>query len=1138
MAEHSSSYSEILRRLEEVYKKQNLVSLLYGLFAALLVAIVLFLIAVVSEQLMTFNTTGRTILFGMVALGVVASSSFFVVRPVLSLLRKQTGDERTIMAQTIGKHFPGIRDRLLDAIQLYEHRNSLAQNYSPDLIDASFADLYRDIRPLNFLGAIDDTRTRRMRKYTLYAAALFVLVFVVSPSGFFDSVYRITHYGQSFATTQPIRFIVEPGNVEVVRGENVPMNIRVEGQPAENVTLHQRPEGQIEFENIVLQGNDAREYRTEITGIRSTTEYYVSASDASSDKFRIKVLDRPLIRSLVLRVTPPAYTRLPASELPENTGDVSAYPGTTIRFNIVSSKSISSAEIMFSDSTSLQLNVKDAEATATYTIRQPKKYHIQLKDVDGLPNTAPIEYSITPLVDAYPVVEIISPGKNVNLTEDTRLSLFSRIKDDFGFSRMRLAYRLVQSRYEQPAEEFSFVDVPLLQKNIAALDVSYLWDLTPLRLVPEDAVAYYLEIFDNDNISGPKSGRSETFIVRLPSLEEVLSDVDQTHQQSMESMQSVSQETQQLKKEVEELQREMKKGREKMDWQQQKKAEEMSQRYESIRKKIEETSSQMDEMMKKMEDNKILSEKTLDKYKELQKLMEKLNSPELQEALKKLQESMKQLSPEQMKQALEQVKSTEEQFRQSLERTIDLLKRIHIEQKLDELIKRAEALKQQQQSLQKQTAETKPSDQQKRDELAKQQEDMKKQAESLEKETSDLKEKMEEFSKEMPMEEMGKAQEQLKKSQLQKKMQQSSQQMQSGDMQSAKESQEQTEKELSDFQQQMQQVQNAMQEKQMKQVVNALRKQLQNAVELSKRQESLKDETKSLDPNSQRFRENAQEQNEMMNDLNNMAQALAELSKKTFAVGPEMGKEVGNALNEMSKAMEGMEGRNPGQASQSQNAAMGALNRAAMMMQSTLAGMMQGGQGGMGMAGLMARLGQMAGQQSGINTGTQEAMGGAGQGQGEMLSAQQQAEYQRLSGQQSAVQKSLEQLAEEAKNTGEFSKLLGDLDRVAKEMQEVTTDLAQGNVNPETIQKQERILSRLLDSQRSMRERDFEKRRTANAGKTMRLTSPTELDLTTQEGKNRLREEMLKVLEGKYSKDYEDLIKKYFEQLEKEKVDQ
>jgi len=412
---------------------------------------------------------------------------------------------------------------------------------------------------------------------------------------------------------------------------------------------------------------------------------------------------------------------------------------------------------------------------------------------------------------------------------------------------------------------------------------------------------------------------------------------------------------------------------------------------------------------------------------------------------------------------------------------------------------------------------------------------MKQQAENMEKEASDLTEKMEEFPKEMPLEEMKKAEQNMQKKNTPSKMQKSSQQMQSGDMEGSQESQEQAEEDMKEFLEQMKQVQNSLQSKQQQQIVNELKKQLDNVVELSKREEDLKNQTQGLDPNSQRFRENTQQQSDIMQDLNNVANAMGELGKKTFAVSPEMGKELGNAMKQMNEAMGQMENRNPGGAGQKQGEGMGALNRAAMMMQNTLSGMMKGGKGGggMGMAGLMSQLGQMAGGQSGLNQATQQAAGSGGQGG---ISAEQAAEYQRLGGQQAALKKSLDQLSQETKNAGEFSKLLGDLDRIAQEMQEVQTDLEQGDVNPATLQKQERILSRLLDSQRSMREKDFEKRRRSEAGKNQQRQSPTDIDFTTQEGKNKLREELLKVLEGKYSKDYEDLIRKYFEKLEKEEI--
>jgi hypothetical protein len=193
---------------------------------------------------------------------------------------------------------------------------------------------------------------------------------------------------------------------------------------------------------------------------------------------------------------------------------------------------------------------------------------------------------------------------------------------------------------------------------------------------------------------------------------------------------------------------------------------------------------------------------------------------------------------------------------------------------------------------------------------------------------------------------------------------------------------------------------------------------------------------------------------------------------------------------------------------------MESLNKAAMAVQQSLQDMMQsGGQGG---GGLMGQLQRMAGRQQSINMRMQGL-----------------EEAARLAAEQEALRKSLEQLNAEARASGEQQRILGDLERITQEMKEVVEDLEQGEVNPETVRKQERILSRLLDASRSARERDFEKKRKAQTGKQIARPGPAELDPSTLEGKSRLREDLMKALEHGYSKDYQDLIRKYFEELQK-----
>ncbi|RCK75919.1 MAG: hypothetical protein IGBAC_1194 [Ignavibacteriae bacterium] len=1138
-AQISNFYQELKNRINVVRKKQNSINIIDGILKFFILSLVLVAFLSLLNVIFQFNVAGRTILFYTFIFIQLCSSSLFILIPILKKFGLLKYEDDYQIAIKIGKNFPDIHDRLLNTIQIYEHKEKELKNskfpiYSYELIDAAFKDFFEEIKSIDFLKALDYRRVNLSKRGLFYISLFILMIVIIMPEKMSNSVYQLLRYNVNFIKPPEINLFVTPGNSEAVKGENVTITINANGAPVKNLTLNLRQEGVIKFEPIVLKpasmNYETNEYffHHTIPNIKSSLEYFVEALDVKTENYKITVLDRPIIKSLQLTLDYPSYTKLSQRKLEENIGDVMALPGTIINYAILSSKNITSAELIFEDSSIVKFSVNENSAQSRIRLTKETSYKIILRDENNLTNADPITYQLKIIPDEYPSVSILVPGKNIDVSESMLLNMLLKIKDDYGFTKMQLAYRLVQSKYEMPQENFSFIDIQLPTKDQLNQEFWYDWNLAGLRLVPEDVVAYYVEVFDNDFVSGPKSTKSETYLIRLPSLEEVFADVAENQKQTIESMQNAVKEAEQLKKQLDELEREVKKNPQKLDWQQQKKIEDITKKYENLRKNITEAAKKVEEMIQKMDDNKLLSQQTLEKYLELQKLMEELKNPELQEALKKLQERMQQMSPEQMKQALQQMNFSEEDFKKNLERTLELLKRIHIEQKVDELIKRTEELIKQQKALQQEVSNTNSQDKDKLESLLKQQENIKEQIDKLQEETKKLKEKMSEFPEDMPLDKINSAEKNLTQKQLQQKSQKSSRQMMAGQMKEASQTQSEMADDLQDFLEQMQDVQKSMQEQMQREVLNKMRKVVQDLIETSQQQEELKQDTKNLDPNSQRFRENTQKQFGLLENLTSIANSMAEISKKSFAISPEMGKEIGNAMRGMGEAIQNMEQRNPFASSQKQTEAMSSINRAAMMMQNAISAMKKGGGKGMGMASLMQRLGQMAGIQAGINAQTAEAMG---QGQG--LTPQQMAEYARLAGQQAALQKSLEQLAKEAKDMGEFSKLLGDLDRIAKDMAEVQTDLEQGDVNPETLKKQERILSRLLDSQRSMRERDYEKRRRAEVAKDYKHISPADIDLTNQESKNRLREELLKVLEEKYSKDYEELIRKYFEELEK-----
>ena len=1116
-------YMEVTGKLAEVKRKETARRLGEGIFlvAALLCSVLLVSLGV--EALAYLGTIPRTILFALVVLFAVGLAVWFIGRHLGRLLGILRPEPDAVTARKVGAAFPSIKDRLVNVLQLFPERD-LTTLYSVDLIDASFEDLRRDIAPIDFASIVDAKLMRKWGRVAGLVAVAGITLVLLFPMAIRGAANRLWNYSETFSAPAPFELHVEPGNREVVKGENVQVVVRVTGSRPPQLTLASKPSGQVTFENHTLVSAPDGSFRFMFERLTTTTAYAVYAGSVESDTYTLTVADRPIVKMLRLQLDPPKYTRLPPRALDDNVGDVTALRGTRIGIQVETNKELAEATLVFSDKTETPLSVHEEKASGTLSLMSERTYHLRLRDKDGTLNADPIEYTLRIVPDAFPTVTIAVPGMNMDIAENLSLPMVFRITDDFGFSRLRLAYKLVQSRYEKPAQDYTFVTVPLPSGiGIEGL-VQFTWSLQSLSLVPEDVVSYYAEVFDNDVVSGPKSAVSETYTLRLPSLDEVFADADKAHDASLESMKETMQRAEEARKDLEDLQQDLKKNREKLDWQDQKKAEELVKKYEDVRKNMEDVNRTVDQMVNELQKNQVLSKETLEKYQELQQMLAQMDSPEFSEAMKKLQQAMQQMSPEAMKQALQQFSFSEENFRKGIERTLNLLKRIQIEQKVDEAVKRMEDLKKQQEDLQARTEQTGLKEKDQSAELAQRQRDLKEQAGRLQKELDDLQKKMEEFPGEMPLSSMEKLNEQMEKSELDKQMSDVAQQMQQQQLEQALQGQQQAGQKMSQLGQQLQQVQQEMRQNQMRQVINEMRRAMQDLLQLSQRQEELKGQSQGLEANSPKFRENAQEQMDVLRDLGSVTERLSGLSQKTFGVTPEMGKSIGDAMRKMGEAMQSLEQRNGSAAGQQQTGAMGSLNEAAQMVQNSINGMMQsGGQEGMGMAGFMQRMQGISRQQQGINQGTQNIGG---------MSQQQAAEMARLAGEQGMVRKSLEQLAREAALSGQLSKMLGDLNRVAQDMRDVQTDLAQGNVNPETIQKQDRILSRLLDSQRSMRERDYEKKRKSASGNSVARTSPGAIDLTTQEGRNRLRRDLLKALEEGYSRDYEQLIKKYFEALE------
>jgi hypothetical protein len=133
-----------------------------------------------------------------------------------------------------------------------------------------------------------------------------------------------------------------------------------------------------------------------------------------------------------------------------------------------------------------------------------------------------------------------------------------------------------------------------------------------------------------------------------------------------------------------------------------------------------------------------------------------------------------------------------------------------------------------------------------------------------------------------------------------------------------------------------------------------------------------------------------------------------------------------------------------------------------------------------------------------------------------------------MAAQQQAIRNSMQQMNE---SIGEKSGVLGRMDNITDEMKKVIDDMQAMNYSRETIQRQEKILSRMIDAQKSVREKEYSKKRKAEVGKQYVNKDPLELKETINERKEKLRKELKQALQEGYSIDYEKIIEEYFRNL-------
>ena len=989
---------------------------------------------------------------------------------------------------------------------------------------------------------------------------------------------------------------VTPGNYTIRRGEDVQISAKVTGLIGATAHLYYRNEdGTWRTTEMSSPENGSRKeevgnrnafeyiYGATLKNVRQSLEYHIVAKSVKSPTYTITVIKEPIINYFQLKLNYPKYTNLSPQELEQNAGNVTALIGTEVRFTGESNKPLASA-VLVMETAGRQSQITPAEkagkresgkASKRYSsaeignkseIRNPKseirlsisegvkltgsfivqrsgKYHILLTDTNGTTNSEPIQYVINALKDEEPRVEIISPGQDTVLDDSMLIPLEISALDDYGVKKARLVYR-IEGQEAEHAITLKVWDEPLESAML-----SYTWDAEPLGMFPEDVVSYRAEALDADNVSGPNVGQSQTYTARFPSLMELYEQVESeqlTQQQGMDDLLEKQEEAADI---VEDIIDQLRKSQE-LTWKEQKDLEQVEQMQEQIEQAAQELVKEMEQTARDIKKDQLLDMETMQKYQELRQLMEQALSQEHKEILKKLAEALEKQRLSEQEKDLLAAKFNQDAFKQRLEQMIELYKKLLMQQKLEEAANVAKELAERQEKLmekakelaeamekgrpRKVTKEADKSAQQKSQDMAKQESRV---GENLEDLQGDLDSLAQEMQQEQNYAQIGKEvarlNQEARDNQLAQQLQSAGEQFRQSQPRQAIKQGNQALSGLQNLQQGLDNALEFMRGQNADAALAAIQKAVREGLYVSQSHEQLMQTTNKMVTKESRYIRSerkslhalASKELDIAEATRMLAGSLWDLGQEQMMIDPKIVWTLNSAQDAITRAARALEDQKPNLAIPIQRQALGDVNQAVAELLKALDQMnMQ-----MSMScldSMLEQLQQLAESQGKLNEmaeklSEQMRQQGRVPGMEEMM--------KRMAFEQSLIRDATERLAERMEK---LAQALGNLKDIAKDMREVEGELTKGNLDQQVLDKQRKILTRMLESAKSLQKRQMSKRRKGETAKdTAYSEAPASINPELLKTLKQMEAELQSSDAENWPEQYRELVRLYYKAL-------
>jgi len=1103
----SSTYNLLLKKIEKFIKRYYINLIIKGVLYFLAIVGLIFVLYTVLEFFGYFSKIVRAFFF----YSFIAVSAFLLIKYIIIPLFKlfkigKTLDEESA-AIIIGKHFQGIiDDKIVNVLQLHKF---IEQN--DDNIDLLFAGIEQKSKKLVSVPFDSVINYKDNFKYALWAAiplVIIITIFILSPFVIFDSTSRIIKYDATFERPAPFSVSLLNESLQVFQNKDFKLKMEVEGSAL--------PEKlSVEYDGVKYSANKKANnlFNYSFSNVQRSKNFILHASGYKFGPYRIDVVPQPVINNFTIDVNSPSYTGIENKTF-RNHGDINVALGSNIKmfFNTRFTEDI---RIYIDGEERTMEKVEDGIFSFEKEVFENFEYKVFTRNEYTNAGDS-LRYNINIIPDRYPEIAVEQHEDPVLLAHKF---FTGNIRDDYGFDRLKFKYRIIDERQDE--KEFSKKNIRI-DKTSRNQSFTYHFDLNSINIRPGQSIEYHFAVWDNDAINGPKKTRSRSFTFRAPSRDEITDQAMKDHQEIRDELGSSTSELSSGRDEIEQLRRNLLE-KENIGWEEKESFKEIIDRHDMVKEKLEELSRKKKEAEKRQEQFKEQDEDIKKMQEELDKLFDEAVSKEMEELFEKIREELDKLGRDEMHEYLEKMDFELTHFEHQLERIMEMYKMLEFKNILQESIDHINSLSEEQSGLME---EQKDHEGEIGDDFYEKQESIKDDFEKV----SDLLDSLDSKNQEMQRPQNIPDTRDMQHN-INYDMQKALDEMMEENLPKTLEHQQQSIDGLNEMSQMLSQFQSSMFQEDLAEDAKLLRQLLQNLLRTSFNQEDIMKEIRNININDPRYFELIQDQRRLVDDLQVIEDSLIALSKRQMHVESYIGREIAAVNMNIEKAIRDLIDRRRHSAASRQQFAMTHVNNLALMLNESLQdmqmqmAMMQGmgepdqtGQGAPSIQDIIdqqEKANQMLEQ---MREGHQPEPGETGE---QMSHSEQLA---RMSAQQEAIRNMLRELTDEIRKDHTIG--TGELESLQQEMEQTELDIIKDQISRQTMIRQERILTRLLEHENALMKREKEEKRVGNIPDFYKLSNPEEFFEYNKIESGEM--EFLKRKNIKFNNFYDQLIDNYF----------